>query len=64
MPAKSDDLDLDLDLDIGTRAGLGGGLRYNTEDYAKLIPHTVSVRVPANTYSADWDPENRAWAYV
>jgi hypothetical protein len=66
-------LDLDLDLDLGTRRGVGsgGGPRYNSEDFPKLIPTPYPgppgspPQLPTLDYSLDgWDPELRAWAYV
>jgi PAP2 superfamily len=61
------DLDLDLNLDLGNRPGSGGGPRFNSDDFPRLIPSPFpnTLPVPTKDYSRDgWDPELRAWAYV
>jgi len=66
-----DNLNLNLDQNLNLNLGAGGargsglGPRYNTEDFSRLSP--APVPAPANLpslYSADWDPEHRAWEYV
>ena len=54
-----------LNLNLGdSRIGYGGP-RQNTEDFPKLMPVPFPGAIPLPTpYSADWDPELRAWAFV
>src|SRR6185369_12009626 len=45
---------------------MGTDVRYNTEDWAKLMPVTnplPTFKVPARRYE-DWDKDMRTWAYV
>src|SRR5260370_30394297 len=65
MPATLD-LDLDLDLDLGTRGGGGDGprMRYNTDDFPKLMPPAPAAKVPVAKYKANWNLEYRAWTFV
>src|SRR5262245_32001681 len=61
------DLDLDLDPDLGGRPGSGGGPRYNSDDFPRMIPAAFppAIPVPTKDYSlGGWDPELRAWGYV
>ena len=55
------------DLDLGSRARSGGGPRFNSDDFPRLIPAPFPNTLPLPTldYSVGgWDPELRAWAYV
>jgi hypothetical protein len=68
MSVKTDNLNLNLNLNLAAAAAGGGAgrPRYNTEDFAKLVDaaNLTSLALPTATYSPDWDPELRAWAYV
>lgn len=69
MPVKTDNLNLNLNLNLGASAGGGGGggsPRFNTEDFCKLTPPSFPAALPLPTqlYSADYDPELRAWTFV
>jgi hypothetical protein len=58
-------LDQNLNLNLGAMRGSGVGPRYNTEDFCRLspLPPPQPGALPTK-YSADWDPEYRAWEYV
>ena len=70
MAITSDNLNLNLNLNLGATAAanstLGyGGPRYNTEDFPKLNPPNTPANIALPTsYSPDWDPELRTWAYI
>lgn len=59
-------LDQNLNLGVGDNRGAGLGPRYNTEDFAKLIPvpFPAALTVPTLPYPPNWGPEFRAWAFV
>jgi hypothetical protein len=60
------DQNLNLNLNLGATGSQGSGPRYNTEDFAKLIPRPFPNNLPLPTlsYRPDWAPEYRAWAFV
>ena len=68
MPVKTDNLNLNLNLNLGASvaAGGGGSPRFNTEDFCKLTPSPFPAALPLPTqfYTAEYDPELRAWGFV
>ena len=61
------DQNLNLNLNLGATGAGGGGFgpRFNTEDFCRLSPLPVPRPEALPTlYSAEWDPEYRAWEYV